>query len=52
MNTGEAGSAEFLLGSQHPTGQWTAEQGEFMASEKMDVLDTCLAILFLRRESR
>jgi ferric-dicitrate binding protein FerR (iron transport regulator) len=47
-----AEGADFLLGSQHPGGDWTAEQGEFMKSEKMDVLDTCLAILFLTRERR
>jgi ferric-dicitrate binding protein FerR (iron transport regulator) len=47
-----AEGAEFLLRTQHPTGEWTAEQGEFMRTEKMDVLDTCLAILFLRRDPR
>jgi hypothetical protein len=47
-----AEGAEFLLKTQHPTGEWTAEQGEFMSREKMDVLDTCLAILFLKREAR
>jgi len=47
-----AEGAEFLLGSQHPGGEWKGEQGQFMAGEKTDVLDTCLAILFLRREGR
>ncbi|HVE41936.1 MAG TPA: prenyltransferase/squalene oxidase repeat-containing protein [Planctomycetota bacterium] len=47
-----AEGADFLLASQRPGGEWTAEQGEFMKAERMDVLDTCLAILFLRRESR
>lgn len=41
--------AEFLIASQRPTGQWTVEQGDFMKSERNDVLDTCLAILFLTR---
>jgi len=40
--------AEFLLQSQHPSGEWTIEQGDFMRSERNTVLDTCLAILFLR----
>jgi hypothetical protein len=44
-----AEGAYFLLQAQHPSGEWTVEQGEFMAREKNDVLDTCLAILFLRR---
>jgi len=43
-----AEGAEFLMGSQRPTGQWTVEQGDFMKAERNDVLDTCLAILFLR----
>jgi hypothetical protein len=47
-----AEGADFLLASQHASGEWAAEQGEFMANEKMDVLDTCLGILFLRREGR
>ena len=47
-----ADGTEFLLKAQQPTGGWTVEQGEFMAREKMDVLDTCLAILFLKREGR
>jgi hypothetical protein len=47
-----AEGADFLLRTQHPSGEWTAEQGEFMRAEKMDVLDTCLAILFLKRDSR
>jgi ferric-dicitrate binding protein FerR (iron transport regulator) len=44
-----AEGADFLLQAQQPTGGWRLEQGEFMAPEKNDVLDTCLAILFLRR---
>ncbi len=47
-----AEGADFLLASQRPGGEWTAEQGEFMKAERMDVLDTCLAVLFLRRETR
>jgi hypothetical protein len=47
-----AEGADFLLASQHPGGEWTAEKGEFMAHERTDVLDTCLAVLFLGRESR
>jgi hypothetical protein len=47
-----AEGADFLLASQHAGGEWTAERGEFMANERMDVLDTCLAILFFRREGR
>src|SRR5262249_43815617 len=42
---------EFLIGAQRSTGEWQVEQGEFMKSERNDVLDTCLAILFLRRPS-
>ena len=47
-----AEGAEYLLRTQHPTGEWAVEQGEFMAKERTDVLDTCLAILFLKREGR
>jgi hypothetical protein len=47
-----AEGADFLFGSQRPGGEWAAEKGQFMAGERTDVLDTCLAILFLRRESR
>jgi hypothetical protein len=43
-----AEGTEHLLKSQRPSGDWVGEQGEFMAHEKNDVLDTCLAILFLR----
>jgi hypothetical protein len=45
-----AEGAEFLLKSQHPSGEWKTEQGDFMNFEKNDVLETCLAILFLRRK--
>jgi len=47
-----AEGAEFLMKTQQPTGEWKAETGQFMASEKTDVLDTCFAILFLRRDPR
>jgi hypothetical protein len=43
------GSA-FLLSTQQADGSWRLEQGKFMAPEKNDVIDTCLAVLFLRRE--
>ena len=33
-----------------PTGAWRLEQGKFMNSEKNDVIDTCLALLFLLRD--
>ena len=39
----------YLLNTQRPSGEWVGEQGDFMKHEKNDVLDTCLAILFLRR---
>lgn len=43
------GSA-FLLSSQQPDGAWRVELPNlFMAHEKNDVIDTCLAVLFLRR---
>lgn len=45
-----AEGADYLLKTQRPTGEWIGEQGEFMNYEKNDVLDTCLAILFLRRK--
>jgi hypothetical protein len=40
----------FLLAQQKPTGEWRIEEGDFMKVEKNDVLDTCLAILFLTRK--
>jgi hypothetical protein len=43
------GSA-FLLSSQQADGAWRLEQGKFMGTEKNDVIDTCLALLFLLRE--
>ncbi|HLY07953.1 MAG TPA: prenyltransferase/squalene oxidase repeat-containing protein [Planctomycetota bacterium] len=43
------GSA-FLLSAQEPDGAWRLEQGKFMTSEKNDVIDTCLAVLFLLRD--
>lgn len=46
-----AEGADFLLQNQRPDGSWRIEQGDFMKPEKNDVLDTCLAILFLKRAS-
>jgi len=43
------GSA-FLLSKQQPDGAWRLEQGTFMHAEKNDVIDTCLAVLFLLRD--
>jgi hypothetical protein len=43
------GSA-FLLSTQQPGGAWRLEQGKFMNAERNDVIDTCLAVLFLLRE--
>lgn len=43
------GSA-FLLSAQQPDGSWTLEHGKFMGSEKNDIIDTCLAVLFLLRD--
>lgn len=40
--------ADFLLQHQRPTGEWRVEHGEFLKSERADVIDTCMAILFLR----
>jgi hypothetical protein len=45
-----AEGADALLAAQQPDGAWRLEDGEFMARERRDVLDTCLAILYLRRE--
>jgi hypothetical protein len=44
-----AEGAEFLLARQKPGGEWRLEQGPFMEREKEDVLDTCMAVLFLLR---
>jgi hypothetical protein len=44
-----AEGADFLLQAQRQSGEWAVEQGDFMKGERNDVLDTCLAILFLRR---
>lgn len=44
-----AEGADFLLRVQRPSGEWLTEEGDFMSHEKNDVLETCLAILFLRR---
>jgi squalene cyclase len=41
--------AEFLLSRQGPDGSWKVEDGDFMGRETPGVLDTCLAVLFLRR---
>ena len=47
---GKGFSAAFLLSSQEPDGAWRVEQPKlFMANEKCDVIDTCLAVLFLVR---
>jgi hypothetical protein len=43
------GSA-FLLSAQQADGAWKLEQGPFMNAEKNDVIDTCLAVLFLLRD--
>jgi len=43
------GSA-FLLSKQLQDGSWRLEHGKFMNSEKNDVIDTCLAVLFLLRD--
>lgn len=45
-----AEGTEFLLKAQRPSGEWRTEVGDFMNYEKNDVLETCLAILFLRRK--
>ena len=44
-----AEGARFLLERQKPTGEWLID-GEFMKGERNDVVDTCLAILFLTRK--
>jgi ferric-dicitrate binding protein FerR (iron transport regulator) len=44
-----ADGAEFLLPRQRADGSWKIEEGDFMGREIGDVLDTCLAVLFLRR---
>jgi hypothetical protein len=44
-----AEGAEFLLRTQRPDGSWQVEEGTFMKSEALATLDTCLALLFLRR---
>ena len=41
--------ADVLLAAQRPDGAWILEQGEFMGRERNEILDTCLAILFLSR---
>ena len=45
-----AEGADALLAAQQPDGAWRLEDGAFMARERRDVLDTCLAILYLRRQ--
>lgn len=45
-----AEGADFLVQAQRASGEWLTEQGDFMAHEKNDVLETCLAVLFLRRK--
>jgi hypothetical protein len=44
-----AEGARFLLSRQQPTGEWRIE-GDFMKSERNEIVDTCLAILFLTRK--
>jgi hypothetical protein len=44
-----ADGADFLLSRRRPDGSWKVEEGDFMGREVGDVLDTCLAVLFLRR---
>ncbi|HEX7902214.1 MAG TPA: hypothetical protein VF950_30925, partial [Planctomycetota bacterium] len=41
--------ADVLLAAQRADGAWILEQGEFMGRERNEILDTCLAILFLSR---
>ena len=41
--------ADVLLAAQRADGAWAVEQGEFMGRERNEILDTCLAILFLSR---
>lgn len=43
------GSA-FLLSRQKRDGSWALEQGKFMGNEKNEIIDTCLAVLFLLRD--
>ncbi len=38
-----------LLSAQRDDGGWHLERGDFMGRERNEVLDTCLAILFLKR---
>jgi hypothetical protein len=44
-----AEGARFLLAQQKPTGEWQIE-GDFMKGERNEIVDTCLAILFLTRK--
>jgi hypothetical protein len=44
-----AGLAPKLLLLQHESGAWRLERGFFMKNEIADVLDTCLAVILLRR---
>jgi hypothetical protein len=44
-----AGGEEFLRSRQQSDGAWRIEQGSFMGREVGDVLDTCLAVIYLRR---
>ncbi len=44
-----AEGSRHLRGRQKAAGEWSIE-GEFMKGEKNDVVDTCLAILFLTRK--
>ena len=48
-NPWHADGEAFLLSRQQPDGAWRVEQGSFMGREIGDVLDTCLAVIYLRR---
>ena len=41
--------ADVLLAAQRADGGWALEQGDFMARERNEILDTCLALIFLIR---
>jgi ferric-dicitrate binding protein FerR (iron transport regulator) len=44
-----AEACEALLASQRPSGEWLFEPPGFMAVERREIIDTCLAIRFLRQ---
>jgi hypothetical protein len=41
--------ADLLLAAQRPDGAWLLERGQFMGRERNEILDTCLAMIFLSR---